>query len=205
MNEPIVLGNVYNKYESRNPVARRLLRGYFDALSELTAELQPSTVLEVGCGEGYLTRTLCRRWPEAQVIGIDLSAELFGLLDQPVGGAGFAAQSAYALGFADSSFDLVVGAEVLEHLEEPGSALTEIDRVARGSVILSVPREPIWRVLNLLRLSYLRDFGNTPGHLQHWSTSSFRDLAASRFEVAAVRTPLPWTMILAKKKRTVEW
>ena len=115
--------------------------------------------------------------------------------------ARFITQSAYELGFADRSFDLVVGAEVMEHLEEPERALDEIERVSCGDVILSVPREPLWRILNLIRLSYLREWGNTPGHLQHWSTSTFHELVASRFEIVAVRRPLPWTMILARKKR----
>lgn len=201
--DQVVLGNVYNKYESRNPVARRLLKGYFGAFAELSGHLSPSSVLEVGCGEGYLTRILCSWWPKARVVGIDLSADLFGVPGRSSEVPGFLAQSAYRLGFAGSSFDLVVGAEVLEHLEDPEQALEEIERVGRGEVILSVPREPVWRMLNILRLTYLREWGNTPGHLQHWSTSDFRDLVASRFEILQVRTPLPWTMILARKKGPV--
>lgn len=198
--QQVVLGNVYNKYESRNPVARRLLQGYFTALAELCKCLAPTRVLEVGCGEGYLTRTLCRWWPPADVVGIDLSPELFEFSDPSSSRARFLSQSAYELGFAASSFDLVVAAEVLEHLEEPERALDEVDRVASDYVILSVPREPLWRILNLIRLTYLRDWGNTPGHFQHWSTAAFKDLVASRFETVAVRNPLPWTMILARKK-----
>ncbi|MEJ2078053.1 MAG: class I SAM-dependent methyltransferase [Acidobacteriota bacterium] len=198
--DQVVLGNVYNKYESRNPVARRLLRGYFAALTELCGKLAPARLLEVGCGEGYLTRTLCSWWPRACVVGVDLSPDLFGVRDESSTTSRFLAQSVYELGFAASSFDLVVAAEVLEHLEEPEPALDEIERVARNYVVFSVPREPLWRVLNVIRLSYLRDWGNTPGHFQHWSASAFRSLIGARFEIIACRTPLPWTMLLARKK-----
>ena len=64
--------------------------------------------------------------------------------------------------------------------------------------IVSVPREPLWRALNLGRLKYLRDLGNTPGHLQHWSRRSFLSFLERRLEVVAVRSPVPWTMALCR-------
>jgi hypothetical protein len=61
-----------------------------------------------------------------------------------------------------------------------------------------VPREPLWRVLNLARGKYLADLGNTPGHVNHWSRGGFLDLLSRRFEIVEARTPLPWTMALCK-------
>jgi len=65
---------------------------------------------------------------------------------------------------------------------------------------VSVPREPLWRVLNLCRLRYLGAAGNTPGHLNHWSRPAFLAFLRSRFEVIAVRNPVPWTMALCRVK-----
>ena len=45
-------------------------------------------------------------------------------------------------------------------------------------LLVSVPREPLWRGLNLARGSYLRELGNTPGHLNHWSKRRFASLLA---------------------------
>jgi hypothetical protein len=42
----------------------------------------------------------------------------------------------------------------------------------------------------------VRDLGNTPGHLNHWTRRGFVSFLESRFEVVSVRTPLPWTMAL---------
>jgi hypothetical protein len=63
-----------------------------------------------------------------------------------------------------------------------------------------VPREPIWRLLNMMRGKYIGSLGNTPGHLQHWSTSEFRKFVAPVFNVVEVRTPLPWTILLMQRK-----
>jgi ubiquinone/menaquinone biosynthesis C-methylase UbiE len=196
----IVLGNVYNKYESRNPLARWMLQNYLAAFHELVSRLDPGRVLEVGCGEGYLGRILSDWFPRARITGIDLSPGLFAEFTGLPENLSFAAQSAYELGFPPAQFDLVVGAEVLEHLDDPEAALAEVDRVASGHVLVSVPREPLWRVLNVARFSYLKDFGNTPGHLQHWSSRRFERLISRRFDVLGVRRPLPWTMILARKR-----
>ena len=68
-------------------------------------------------------------------------------------------------------------------------------------MIISVPREPIWRFLNLLRGKYIKDLGNTPGHLQHWSSDKFVDLVSNYFEIIEVKKPFPWTMLLCKAKK----
>lgn len=92
--------------------------------------------------------------------------------------------------------------EVLEHLDRPVEALDEIARVCGGAMLASVPWEPAWRLLNLLRGAYLRDLGNTPGHLQHFSRGSFRELLDRRFLRFGERRPFPWTMILARPRPT---
>jgi hypothetical protein len=90
--------------------------------------------------------------------------------------------------------------EVLEHLPDPACALALLARLAQPYLIVSVPREPLWRVLNLACGRYWTDFGNTPGHLQHWSARGFLALLEDHVEVREVRTPLPWTMALCRRQ-----
>jgi hypothetical protein len=94
--------------------------------------------------------------------------------------------------------ELVVCCEVLEHLEDADRALDVLAGLARPWLIASVPREPLWRALNLARLSYVSDLGNTPGHLNHWSRGGFVRFLTRRFEVIELRSPTPWTMVLCR-------
>jgi 2-polyprenyl-3-methyl-5-hydroxy-6-metoxy-1,4-benzoquinol methylase len=94
--------------------------------------------------------------------------------------------------------ELIVCCEVLEHLDDPERALDVLAGLARPWLIASVPREPLWRALNLARLSYVGDLGNTPGHLNHWSKRDFVRFLTRRFEVVELRSPTPWTMVLCR-------
>ena len=105
---------------------------------------------------------------------------------------------AEALAFADGSFELVAAIEVLEHVADPPAALAEMARVAARWLLVSVPREPLWRMLNLARGAYVGELGNTPGHLHHWTPGSFRRLLAGHGEIVSARAPLPWTMLLVR-------
>jgi ubiquinone/menaquinone biosynthesis C-methylase UbiE len=195
----VIVGNVYDKYSARNPLVRALMAGFFRAVTDLYRRAAPTTVLEVGCGEGHLAAALYRAAaPPARFVATDLlDARAPGL--PPA--IEFQPASIYALPFPDRAFDLVVCCEVLEHLERPAQALAELCRVADRHILLSVPWEPIWRALNLARGRYLRDLGNTPGHLQHFSRRQFHQLTAPYLDSIERRRPLPWTVLLGAPRR----
>lgn len=191
-------GNTYDKYASRNPIERRLMQGFFRAFDSTLPRVAPERILEVGAGEGEIARTLASRYPDAGITILDLpDPELAGewkSLDATAthGDAGH-------LPFPDRTFDLVLAIEVLEHVEEPDAALREIARVARGAVVVSVPREPIWRIANMARGKYWRDGGNTPGHINHWSARGFRAFVARALRVERMARPFPWTVVGAHR------
>jgi SAM-dependent methyltransferase len=190
-------GNTYDKYRSKNPIERRLMNGFFAALSDALPAEHPAAVLEVGVGEGEISAKLRSLYPDAHIVGIDLHDDDLAVEWRTRGFVGVYGDIA-RLPFPPVSFDLVMAIEVLEHVHEPAAALAELVRVSRGRLVLSVPREPIWRVANMARGKYLADLGNTPGHVQHWSRRSFVELVGSQLEVLNVSTPFPWTMIEAR-------
>jgi len=192
------LGNVYDKYGTRNPIARALMRGFLGSVEELVRQSGANSVLEVGCGEGELARhlVLSSPAPPQRFEICDLSlGRLRPDLPPPITAC---EASVYALPYPSASFDLVICCEVLEHLDDPRAALREVCRVAARRVLLSTPWEPVWRVLNVLRGKYLRALGNTPGHVQHFSRAALLDLARTELQVLDVRTPLPWTVLLGE-------
>ena len=98
--------------------------------------------------------------------------------------------------------DLVVCCEVLEHLEDPIKALNVLRSITGSHLVLSVPNEPVWRVLNMVRGKYWTDWGNTPGHIQHWSREGFIRFVSMYFQVTEIRSPVPWIMLLCQPKST---
>jgi SAM-dependent methyltransferase len=196
----IIVGNIFNKHKSRNPVARFLFGNFVRSAHELIELIPAATILEVGCGEGYMTQVISRWKPGAKVCGVDLVPQVFDPHVRAALRIRFSVQSAYDLAFASGTFDLVAGFEVLEHLATPRQALEEIRRVSRDYILLSVPHEPVWRMLNLARMAYVRDLGNTPGHINHWTTDGFVSLIAEYFKIQRVLSPLPWTIVLARKR-----
>jgi SAM-dependent methyltransferase len=181
-------------------VERRLVSGFLNELERLAIGTGAQEVHEVGCGEGELLLRLARRGVRAR--GSDISEEVIDEARRRASAArldvAFRVASIEALDPQEDSAELILCCEVMEHVGDPRAALEIVARLASPWAIVSVPREPLWRVLNLGRLKYVRELGNTPGHLQHWSRPSFVRFLEQRLEVVAVRNPMPWTMALCR-------
>jgi 2-polyprenyl-3-methyl-5-hydroxy-6-metoxy-1,4-benzoquinol methylase len=193
-------GNVYDKYSTLHPIERRLVSGFLAELGELVERTGAREAHEVGCGEGELALRLAARG--LRVRGSDAFAEVIGEARRRAAAAGaevdYEVKPVEELEPERDAAELVLCCEVLEHLEDPDGALDVLAALARPWLIASVPREPLWRALNLSRLKYVRDLGNTPGHLSHWSRGGFLRFLERRLEVVEVHSPLPWTMVLCR-------
>lgn len=193
-------GNVYDKYGTSHPVARRLVAGFMSTFDELVERSGAREAHEVGCGEGELAIRLARRG--IRVRGTDAFPEVLTEARERAREADveidFDAVPVEQLDPDRHSAELVVCCEVLEHLEDPRRGRAVLAGLARPWLLVSVPREPLWRALNLARLSYVGALGNTPGHLGHWSKRGFERFLGERFELVEVRSPLPWTMALCR-------
>lgn len=199
----VVHGNPYDKYGTRNPIARRLMAGFDREMFGLLHQVGPvGSVLEVGCGEGHVTAKLHQFFPDASVTGSDVSPEIVDAARGFHPELTFEVRSVYEEGARGERFDLVVACEVFEHLDEPERALEVLARVSRQWIFLSVPREPIWRVLNLARGQYVSRLGNSLGHVQHWSRGGFVQMLSRHVDVVGVRSPLPWTQALCRVRGT---
>jgi 2-polyprenyl-3-methyl-5-hydroxy-6-metoxy-1,4-benzoquinol methylase len=198
--EGIVTGNTYDKYGSGNPLVKRMMAGFERTLDELLAAAAPDSILDVGCGEGVLVHKWAQRLDHARVVGIDLEEPSIqeGWEQRRAPNLEYRVMKAEHLPFADGEFELACAIEVLEHVPDPQHTLAEMARCASRHLLVSVPREPLWRMLNMARGAYLRDLGNTPGHLNHWSKRGFARLLERHGEVVQARSPFPWTMLLVR-------
>jgi len=196
----IVTGNTYDKYGSTNPLVRRMMDGFESALDDLLEAASPISLLDVGCGEGVLVHQWAQRLAPARVVGIDLEEPSIqaGWAQREAPNLEYKVMKAENLPFAENEFDMACAIEVLEHVPDPEHTLAEMARCAEHRLLVSVPREPLWRMLNMARGAYLKDLGNTPGHLNHWSKRSFVKLLSRYGKVVEARSPFPWTMLLVR-------
>jgi 2-polyprenyl-3-methyl-5-hydroxy-6-metoxy-1,4-benzoquinol methylase len=196
------IGNATEKYAAGNPVTRRLLDRFLRELDRQLRQLAPATILDVGCGEGIVSERFARLLPQTRILGID--ADTATLQDEwqrrRLDNLSFETGSAYELQLEDNSFELVCAVEVLEHLERPRDALAEMARVSSRALLVSVPREPHWRISHFLAGRDVAQLGNTPGHINHWSKAGFGRLVADYGDVTELRSPFPWTVAVAKTR-----
>jgi len=191
------------KYHSKNPISRWLVNGFCVDLMALLQTTGLSDVHEVGCGEGHLSSIMLQAGFQVRGSDIDDAAveRARAEADQLGLGLPLKATSLFDLDEADRA-DVVVCTEVLEHLDEPALAMTKLVRLARRYLIVSAPREPLWRGMNMARGCYWSDLGNTPGHIQHWSSDGFCRFVSEFATIAVVRKPVPWTMVLCRINST---
>lgn len=192
-------GNYYNKHQSKNILVKYLMKRFHQDLFLKIKETNSKTLLDVGCGEGYTTQLTKKKFPNKHIEGSELEGEAIRKAREENKDILFTQESIYSLQRKDSSFDLMLATEVLEHLEEPDKAIEEVKRVSKEYCIFSVPSEPLWRIANILRGAYWKDLGNTPGHIQHWNKRSFHSLLKKHFKEVEMRRALLWNIALCKK------
>ncbi len=192
-------GNYYNKYESKNPIVRALMNKYFNDLDSLIFPIKSNinSALEIGCGEGYVTKHIQNLG--ISIEGADISERIIQVARELHPSIEFRTQSIYDLDASKKKYDIIFVNQVFEHLEAPKIALLQIQKSTSKYLFFSVPNEPFFRIANLMRLHYLSDFGNPPGHINHWSKKSFQlFLESCKLDIITISTSTVWILALCK-------
>lgn len=101
-------------------------------------KLVPKAILDVGCGTGYCTRLLAKRYRRAQVIGVDLAHTMTARARHAAGWfsrSRFVNAAAEQLPFADASFDMLVS-NLMLHWSDPSTVFAELSRLVRPGGLL---------------------------------------------------------------------
>lgn len=193
----------YRKHTSENPIQRKLIDRFHKRVTDIVINLQPTTLLDAGCGEGFVIDIFQTSMPGLDIAGFDVLPDSVAAAQQRNPRAAIATGDIYAIDFPDDSFDVVCCFEVLEHLGEPDRALRELARVASRYVVLSVPHEPFFCLANAARGKNLdiRPRGSDPDHRNFWSREKFREFAGLALDVTMVTGSMPWTILVGTPHR----
>ncbi len=189
----------YLKHKSNSFLQRKLLENFNKALLEEVRALQPYSILDVGCGEGFTLEILRKAGIGKKLEGVDYLDRAIEIGKKEHPHLTLKQGTIYDLKYQDESFDVVMCTEVLEHLDNPEKGLAELVRVAKKYCVLSVPNEPLFMLGNFLRGKNLTRFGNDIEHINHWTFWQFKQFVSKKLKIKKVRYPLPWTLIIAEK------
>jgi 2-polyprenyl-3-methyl-5-hydroxy-6-metoxy-1,4-benzoquinol methylase len=154
-------GNL-KKHTSNNPILKLINGRFYKDILESVRTMKPTSIIDVGCGEGFISNKIQSAFKESTLLGIDLNEKYIEFARRSFPNVSFAKKNLFTL---TEKYDLVLCTEVLEHLENPENALEKLVQISKKYVFVSVPNEPWFRIANILRLKYLSDLGNTPGHI----------------------------------------
>lgn len=187
------------KHENSNPISKFFLDNFKSLLLSKVKALKPESILDVGAGEGFTLEMFRKNKVGKKLEGIEYMDEAIKFGNQLHPQVKIKKGDIYKLPYKDSSFDLIICTEVLEHLDNPIKAVEELKRVTKKHIILSVPNEPLFTIQRFLRGKNMFKLGDHPEHIQHWSSGKFEKFVREHLLIKEVSTPLPWTMITAKK------
>lgn len=186
------------KYENKNPIQRLVLRRFFDAVAKEIREVKADTVLDFGTGEGYFLEQLKKRGVRFRsLVGIDLREDALNRARLMNPAYNFINVDLFEWDVEPKSFDLVIASEVLEHLNNPHQFLKRLSVLSREYLLLTVPLEPWFRLMNLLRCRDIRNFGNHPEHINHWGHSEFIKFASKYVSLKKSYTVFPFIIVVA--------
>jgi len=191
------------EYNSRNPISRQLIKNFYsiiekEIISSIKSEI--SDILEIGCGAGESSLRIQKMLNGINYVASEYDLRYIEAINRKGLPIKVIQENVYNLTQSNSSFDCVIMLEVLEHLENISLALSELFRVSKKYVIISVPNEPLWRFCNLIRGKYIFQFGNTPGHINHFNRRKLIMSVSPFTSDIHFFYAFPWIIMLAKKR-----
>ena len=190
-----------SKYNNPNPIHRLSLGRFYYSVAETLTDIAPTRVLDFGCGEGYILDMMSAREIAFQSYeGLDLRPDALTEARRRWRSTRFVEANLFDPAYDNERYHTVMALEVLEHLFEPEKVLKRLVSMADEYVLLTVPNEPWFQLMNLVRGRDLIRLGNHPEHINHWNKDTFSEFVSPYAEVIDVTTRFPFVILLAKPR-----
>ncbi len=190
----------FKKHTSENPLQKFLIKKLQDAVALEAVSLKPESLVSVGCGEGFDLKHILSIYQPKKTVGVDLSKSALNYAQKQLPEVEFIQEDASKLPFKDNQFDLVVALEILEHIPDYDKAISELKRIAKNKVIITVPWEPSFSMVSLMRGKYLKRLGRHPEHINAWNKKSFTKVIKKHgFKIKKHVIIFPWQMLILEK------
>jgi len=187
-----------NKYANKNPIHRFVLSRFFDVVAEEIGKVSREKVLEFGCGEGMLLQELKNRNIYFKsLLGIDIRDDALMQASALHPEYLFEKKDIMKWDYQSNSFDLIIVSEVLEHLQNPDQVLERLIELSRKDILLTIPWEPWFRLMNLLRGRDILRFGNHPEHVNQWGFRDFVRFVNKYAIVKDAKISFPFIIVMA--------
>jgi ubiquinone/menaquinone biosynthesis C-methylase UbiE len=163
-----------------------------NALRAVPDEMQPESILDIGCGTGRLLRKAAKRWPKARLTGADPAEGMVKEARRMTPGAEFQVSLAESLALPDGYADLAFSTASFHHWQDHQQGVRQIVRVLRpGGIFVLVD------ILMPLGI------GKIHPHGRQISPASVRSIfAQAGLEVQAQRRVMGWFILVTEGRKS---
>lgn len=189
----------YQKHIYPNSAYQFLIARFFRKFYRLFAQANVSSVLEIGCGEGFVLDYVAKRNPNLRLCGVDRNPAAVRMAAQITARRIlYVCADGLHLPYPDGAFEMVVISEVLEHVQtDPTAILREAIRVSQRLLLITVPREPYFQAITacLLACGVIND----PGHVNFWTKRQFQHWLSQHLSIVRYATREVYQLALCEK------
>lgn len=172
---------ISDEYKNGDPndISENIRSPFHQSRIEITIQLSKTVVeslnktnikiLDIGCGEGHITKEVKRSFPQTEIYGFDHSFTAISKACDDSLGINFTVGEIEFMPYAPNYFDLVLCNNIWEHVPDPLLLLSSIDNVLKpnGYLIISTPNR--YHIYNLIRVFLGRSCSLSPNHITEYS------------------------------------
>lgn len=158
------------------------------------------TLIDVGCGEGFISNYIYMNTNIKKITAVDINKESIEYAKKQNNNINYINKDIRKLKYSQNEFDIVICLEVLEHLKYHKEVLKKINSIFKKRLIITIPYEPYFSLGNFLFFKNVKTFGKPQEHVNFWNKKSIRKyLIENNINNFKIETSFPWIIIIIEK------